>query len=56
MSIFKNATKEDIQVLQQLEKELKAKERREKIEKWVLGGMAFLTVCAYVAGRFCRKA
>ena len=49
-----NKEKQDVEVLQKVEDELRRHERRERIQRFVIGGLGVLAVAAFLAGKCCK--
>lgn len=51
--IKKNQTQREIEVLAQLEKQLERREKRQRVMRYIIGGLSFLAVASYIAGTYC---
>ena len=49
-----NKEKQEVEVLQKVEDELRRHERRERIQRFVIGGLGVLDVAAFLAGKCCK--
>lgn len=45
-----NTTRQEIEVLERLEKQLERREKRQRIQRFIIGGLAFMVVASFVAG------
>ena len=43
-------TSSEIEVLERLEQQLKMREKRQRVQKFIIGGLACLVALSYVAG------
>ncbi|MCI5977819.1 MAG: hypothetical protein MRZ32_02635 [Bacteroidales bacterium] len=49
-----NKEKQEVEVLQKVEDELRRHERRERIQRFVIGGLGVLAAAAFLAGKCCK--
>lgn len=45
-------TSREIEVLERLEKQLKMREKRQRVQKFIIGGLAFLVAVSFVTGGY----
>ena len=50
-----NKEKQEVEVLQKVEDELRRHERRESIQRFVIGGLGVIAAAAFFAGKCCKK-
>ena len=49
-----NKEKQEVEVLQKVEDELRRHERRERIQRFVIGGLGVIAAAAFFAGKCCK--
>ena len=49
-----NKEKQEVEVLQKVEDELRRHERRERIQRFVIGGLGVRAAAAVLAGKCCK--
>lgn len=50
--ISQSTVNREIEVLERLEKQLKMREKRQRVQKFIIGGLAFLVAVSFVAGGY----
>lgn len=52
MALIKTREQREVEMLQKVERELERREKRERIHKLLIGGLALMTIGTFIGGMF----